>query len=75
MAELTTQTYGGHTIVVHPTMAHSVVISRGHKYYVLSKHRTKFNARRQLKRIDLPAKILKVGDWWVVAQGLPRQYQ
>lgn len=60
------ETYGGRTVVV----------IRGRKYYVLSRHRTKFNADRQLKRKRYPfAKIRKVGKWWAIVQLLPKRYQ
>jgi len=61
------ETYGGR----------SVVVIRGHKYYVLSRHRTKFNAKRQVRRSDFPrtAKVRKVGKWWALVQLLPKQYQ
>ena len=52
-----------------------VVIVNGYKYYVVSKHRTSFNARRQSRRLDYKGKIRKIGNWWVILQGLPRQYQ
>jgi len=64
-AYLTAETYAGHPVVV----------DNGYKYYVVSKHKTNFNARRQLRRLDNPAKIRKIGKWWMIIQGLPRQYQ
>ena len=66
-AHLTNEKYAGH----------DVVVASGYKYYVVSKHKTQFNARRKFGRLDFPktAKIRKVGKWWMVLQGLPRQYQ
>lgn len=51
-AVLTNETYGGHP----------VVLVDGCKYYVLSKHKTNFNARRQLRRLDYKGKIRKMGN-------------
>ena len=64
-AYLTAWKYGGRP----------VVMMDGYKYYVVSKHKTQFNARRQLRRLDNPAKIRKIGKWWMILQALPRQYQ
>ena len=52
-----------------------VVIDNGYKYYVVSKHKTQFNASRQLRRLDSLAKVRKIGKWWMILHALPRQFQ
>lgn len=65
VTHLTHEKYGGRP----------VVIINGYKYYVISKHRTKFNANRQLRKLDYPAKVRKADKWWVIVRALPKQFQ
>ena len=52
-----------------------VVLVNGYRYYVVSKHKTNFNARRQFRRLGYRGKIHKVGNWWMIIRGLPMQFQ
>ena len=52
-----------------------VVLVDGYRYYMVSKHKTEANARRQLQRMDYKGKLRRVGDWWMILQGLPAQFQ
>jgi hypothetical protein len=64
-AYLTNEKYGGRP----------VVSANGYKYYVVSKHRTQFNAHRASRRLDNPSRILKIGTWWMILQTLPKKFQ
>lgn len=62
---LTHEKYGGRP----------VVRVDGYLYYIVSKHKTQFNARRQHRKLDFRGKIRKVGNWWMILQGLPKDFQ
>lgn len=52
-----------------------VAVVDGYKHYVVSKHKTQFNAHRQIRRLDYKGKIRKIGKWWMVLQILPKKFQ
>jgi hypothetical protein len=52
-----------------------VVIIDGYRYCIVSKHKTQFNAHRQLRKLDYKGRMRKVGKWWMILQGLPKKYQ
>ena len=52
-----------------------VVMVDGYRYYVVSRHKTRFNATGVLRKLDWKGRVRKVGKWWMVLQGLPKKYQ
>jgi hypothetical protein len=52
-----------------------VVVVDGYKHYVVSRHKTWFNARRKLWQLDYGGQIRKVGKWWMILHGLPKKFQ
>ena len=56
-----------------------VVLVNGYRYYVVSKHKTNFNARRRLSQLrrlgSYRGGVYKVGNWWMIIQVLPGQFQ
>ena len=55
--------------------SHPVAMLNGYKYYVVSRHKTWFNARRRFRQMAYRGKIRKMGKWWMILQALPKKSQ